>query len=34
MLKKHKLVFVNVGSYRAIPIQNSPLFADFWPLKS
>ena len=29
MLKKHKLFFGNVGTYRVIPIENPLLFADF-----
>ena len=34
MFEQHKLFFIDVGSYRDIPLQNCPLFSDFRPLKS
>ena len=34
VFKNHKIFVINMGSYRDVPVQNCPLLADFWPLKS
>ena len=34
MFKIHKFCFINIGTYRIIPVQICPLYANFGPLKA